>query len=181
MGEIMMIKKFATVFFLLMISIIPLQAIAPVPRQSPELKFLDAGGREVQLSSFKGKVVVVEFLFLRSDHCMRVAQTLNKLNTELSPRGLQTVGILFGQNANGIMVNQVTDALKLTYQMGYTSPDQVDTFLGRQGKETLNIPQIVVIDKAGVIRAQNGGQYDPNLENEDSLRSMLLGLLKKGA
>lgn len=50
-----------------------------------------------------------------------------------------------------------------------------------QGKETLNIPQIVVIDKAGVIRAQNGGQYDPNLENENSLRSLLLGLLQKGA
>lgn len=63
----------------------------------------------------------------------------------------------------------------------HTSPTQVDTFLGRQGKETLNIPQIVVIDKAGVIRAQNGGQYDPKLENEDSLRSLLLGLLQKGA
>src|SRR6185437_14585128 len=136
-GGVMTIKKFANVFFLLTISIIPLQATAPVPRQSPELKFLDGGGREVQLSSFKGKVVVVEFLFLRSDHCMRVAQTLNKLNTELAPEAFKSVGILFGQNANGIMVNQVTDALKLTYPMGYTSPDQVDAFLGRQGKETL--------------------------------------------
>ncbi|HKV93388.1 MAG TPA: TlpA disulfide reductase family protein [Candidatus Angelobacter sp.] len=175
----MTIRKAATVLFLLMISIMPLKAIAPVPRHSPELRFLDAGGREVQLSSFKGKVVVVEFLFLRSEHCMRIAQTLNKLNSELGPRGLQTVGILFGANANGVMAGQVMQALKLTYPMGYTSPVQVDTFLGRQGKETLNIPQIVVIDKAGMIRAQNGGQYDPNLENEGSLRSLLLGLLQK--
>jgi peroxiredoxin len=177
----MTIQKIATVFFLLMISIMPLEATAPVPRQSPELKFLDAGGREVQLSSFKGKVVVVEFLFLRSEHCIHIAQTLNKLNSELGPRGLQTVGIVFGANANGVMVGQIMQALKLTYPMGYTSPAQVDAFLGRQGKEMLNIPQIVVIDRAGMIRAQNGGQYDPNLENEDSLRNLLLGLLQKGA
>jgi thiol-disulfide isomerase/thioredoxin len=89
-----------------------------VPRQSPELKFLDAGGREVLLSSFKGKVVVVEFLFLRSEHCMRVAQTLNRLNSELGQRGFQPVAVVFGPNANGPAVGQVLQALKLTYPMG---------------------------------------------------------------
>lgn len=29
----------------------------------------------------------------------------------------------------------------------HTSPAQVDMFLGRQGKETLNIPQIVVMTR----------------------------------
>ncbi len=175
----MTIKRAAVVFFLLMITIMPLAATAPVPRQSPELKFLDSGGREVLLSSFKGKVIVVEFLFLRSEHCLRVAQTLNRLNSELGPHGFQAVGVAFGANANGPVIGQVIENLKLTYPVGYTSPAQVDAFLGRQGKETLNIPQIVVIDRSGMIRAQNAGQYDTSLENEDSLRTLLNRLLQR--
>lgn len=164
---------------LLMIAILPSAAAAPTLRQSPELRFLDAGGKEVRISSFKGKVVVLEFLFVRSQHCMRIAETLNRLNSELGPRGLQAVGVVFGANANGPVVGEIRQVLKLTYPLGYTSPAQVDAFLGRQGQERLNIPQIVVIDRAGMIRAQNGAQYDPNLEDENALRSLLIGLLQK--
>lgn len=172
--------RVAIVICLLMATILPLAATAPVPRQSPELKFFNTAGKEVQLSGFKGKVVVVEFMFLRSEHCMRVAQSLNRLNSELSPRGFQAIGVAFGANANAAVISQVMQNLRLTYPMGYTSPAQVDAFLGRQGKETLDIPQIVIIDRNGMIRAQNGGLYDPNLENEDSLRAFINRLLKTG-
>lgn len=43
----------------------------------------------------------------------------------------------------------------------------------------MKIPQIVVIDRAGVIRAQNGLRYDPNLEAEGSLRGLIDRLLKE--
>jgi len=72
----------------------------------------------------------------------------------------------------------VAQALQLSYPLGYTTASQVDAFLGRQGNETLNIPQIVVIDRTGMIRAQNGVRYDPDLENEESLRRLLNGLLR---
>jgi hypothetical protein len=36
-----------------------------------------------------------------------------------------------------------------------------------------------VIDRAGVIRAQSGSQYNPNLENHDSLRNIVESLLKE--
>ena len=66
-----------------------------VLRKSPEFAIADSSGRTMQLSSFKGKVVVMEFLFVKSQHCMRVAATLNKLNRELGPSGFQAVGIVF--------------------------------------------------------------------------------------
>ena len=162
-----------------MIAMMPLSASAPVPRPSPELRFLDPGGKEVLLSSFKGKVVVVEFLFLRSEHCMRIAQTLNRIYGELGARGFQPIGVVFGPNTNGPAVGQVVQALKIDYPLGYTSPAQVDAFLGRQGKEVLNIPQVVVIDRTGIIREQNAGQYDTNLEDESTLRPLLIRLLQK--
>ena len=48
----------------------------------------------------------------------------------------------------------------------------------RQPREILNIPQIVVIDRDGMIRALSGGSGgDPRLEDETSLRALVEELL----
>jgi hypothetical protein len=76
----------------------------------------------------------------------------------------------------------MVDYFKLTYPVGYSEKVDVDNYLGRSRKEILNIPQIVVIDRAGTIRATSGGAGgDPKLEDENSLRSLIDGLLKEGA
>src|SRR5215471_10474368 len=68
---------------------------ATVPRPSPELSIKQPEGNTTYLSSLKGKVVVLEFLFVKSEHCLRVAQTLNSLYGELGSRGFQPVAIVF--------------------------------------------------------------------------------------
>jgi len=151
-----------------------------VPRKSPEFTIVEPSGKQTLLSSFKGKVVVIEFLFIQSPHCQRVAQMLNRLHSQLGPRGFQPVGIAFGPDASGPMVTYLVQYLKLTYPVGYTNSDNVDSYLGRTGNEIFNIPQVVVIDRAGMIHAQSGGKGgDPKLENEDSLRNLLDNLLKE--
>lgn len=156
-----------------------------VLRKSPEFTIADSSGKTTHLSSFKGKVVVLEFLFVKSQHCMRVAAVLNKLNNELGPRGFQALGIVFdppntGENGEQLLP-VVVDSLKLTYPLGYASKTDVDNYLGRSGNEILNIPQVVVIDKAGMIRATSGGRGgDPTLEDENSLRTLINGLLNEG-
>ena len=165
--------------FALMASIVALPS-APVPRKSPEFIITEPGGKTTMLSTFKGKVVVMEFLFLGSQHCMRVAMTMNNLYRELGSRGLQPVGIAFGPNADAANTYLVAQSFKLEFPVGYTNNDEVDAYLGRTGTEIMNIPQVVVIDRAGIIRAQSGGRPgDPRLENEDSLRSLLDSLLKE--
>ncbi len=77
---------------LLALAVSSLFATAPVPRKAPELKFLDPSGKEILLSSFGGKVVIIEFMLVKCPHCLRVAQMINKLNGELGPRGFQPVG-----------------------------------------------------------------------------------------
>ena len=157
-----------------------------VLRKSPEFTFADSSGKTTLLSSFKGKVVVMEFLFIKSQHCMRVATTLNKLNSELGASGFQAVGIVFdppntAENGEQLLP-VVVDSLKLTYPLGYAQKEAVDSYLGRNGNEILNIPQVVVIDREGMIRATSGGRGgDPALENENSLRNLINGLLNEGA
>lgn len=68
---------------------------------------------------------------------------------------------------------------KLTYPVGYASKTEVDAYLGRTGNEILSIPQVVVIDRRGVIRAATGERVDPKLEDENSLRALIDSLLRE--
>jgi cytochrome oxidase Cu insertion factor (SCO1/SenC/PrrC family) len=92
-------------------------ASVPASRKSPECIY-ESSGKATPLSSLKGKVVVMEFLFIRSEHCLRVAQTLNKLHSELGPRGFQPVGVVFDPpNAANASVQSwalMVDYFKLT-------------------------------------------------------------------
>ncbi len=152
----------------------------PLPRKSPEFTITEPGGKATMLSSFRGNVVVIEFLFLGSQHCMRVAMTMNELYTELGSRGFQPVGIAFGPNADAANTYLVAQSFKLKFPVGYATSDSVDSYLGRTGDEVFNIPQVVVIDRAGMIRAQSGGRPgDPKLENPNSLRTLLDSLLNE--
>jgi peroxiredoxin len=156
-----------------------------LPRRSPELAIDEPSGKTTLLSSFKGKVVVLEFLFVRSQHCARVAQVLNQLQQEFGPRGLQSIGIAFdAPNAavtGGEYLTAMVESLRLTYPVGYAQRAAVDTYLGRAGSDMLSIPQIVVIDRTGTIRAATGGQTDPSLEDINALRILLEPLLKESA
>lgn len=156
------------------------------PRKSPEFLISnpsDPSGKTTLLSSLKGKVVVLDFWFIQSDHCLRVAKVLNQLNSELGPRGFQALGVVFdppnmGESA-GRFIQPTVNYLKLGYPVGYAGKTEIDTYLGRTGDQILSIPQIVVIDRAGFIRAATGDRVDPNLEDENSLRTLLDGLLKE--
>lgn len=180
----MTIKKFSTICFTFVLTLSTLGIPSTtVPRVSPEFIINQPSGRTTLLSSYKGKVVMMEFLFLRSEKCMNLARTMNKLNQELGPRGFQPVAIAFPapqSDASPGLVSYMADYFKLTYPVGYTDKENVDKYLGRQEKEFLRIPQVVIIDRKGMIRAQTGTD-NPQLENENSLRALIDGLLKEGA
>jgi peroxiredoxin len=170
------------VAFVLTISTLALPS-APVPRKAPALSFTDPSGKAISLSSFKGKVVALEFLFMRSTHCVRVAQLLNQLNDELRARGFQAVGIAFSAPqapADAATVEQFVETYRIAFPVGYTDKTDVDRFLNRTKDDVLSIPQVVIIDRAGMIRAQSGQQPgDPKLEDGASLRMLLDSLLKE--
>lgn len=172
----------AIVAFILAVSTLAVPSAA-VPRKAPEFSFYDSLGKAVSLSSFKGKVVALEFLFIGSMHCVRVAQTLNKLGEELGPRGFQPVAVAFSapqSQADAATVDNFVQSYRLAFPVGYTDKDNVDRFLSRSKDDILNIPQVVIIDRAGMIRAQSGNRPgDPKLEDGDSLRTLLDGLLKE--
>jgi peroxiredoxin len=141
------------------------------------LTITQPSGDEIRLSSFSGKVVAIEFFFVRSPHCLQLVEMLNKLNREFGPQGFQSIGVAFGAGVSPGVLSHLVEYLKLTYPVGYATVDKVDAYLGREGKELLRIPQIAIIDRSGAIRATSGSHGSPVLENESSLRSLIQILL----
>jgi peroxiredoxin len=175
-------KVIAGVASLLLAAASLVVAAAPVPRRSPEFAIVSPGGQTLLLSALKGKVVVMEFLFVKSEHCLRVLRTLSKLQDELGPRGFQPVGIVFDPPNTPVdgrrLAAAMQDYFKLKFPVGYTSKEDVDRYLGRAQREVLSIPQVIVIDRTGTIRAASGGRGgDLTLEDESSLRGLIGKLL----
>src|SRR5258708_6072006 len=151
----------------------PAVAEAQVPRGSPEFTIVDPSGKTTPLSSFKGQVVVIEFLLYRCPSCLRMAQTINKFQGEMADRGFRPIGIVFDVAVTEPVVRDLVQLLKLNYPVGCTTSDQVDRYLGRAGLIRFQVPQVVVIDRAGVIRAQSRPSGEANLTDEHYLRNLV--------
>jgi peroxiredoxin len=154
---------------------------APVPREAPELTVTDQMGQKQELSQFKGDVVVIEFLLIRCSGCLRMAQTINKLYGEMASRGLQPIGVVFDNGVSEPVVRDLAQLLKLNYPVGYTTSDDVDRYLARAITERFQVPQLVVIDRTGVIRAQSRPVGETSLTDENYLRNLVGALLDERA
>jgi peroxiredoxin len=170
-------KKVGRLATFILLSASLLVATAPVPRGSSELTFLEPSGKQTSLSSFQGKVVVMEFLLMNCPHCARVALVISKLHKELGARGFQPIGIAFDNDAGGGKVTDFVRRFGIAYPVGYTSAAAVDGFLGRKSSEQFMVPQIVVIDRQGIIRAQSRPIRESSLEDENYLRNLINSLL----
>ena len=154
-------------------------ALPPTPRKSPEFTFIDSSGKTTPLTSMRGKVVLIEFLWTNCPHCQRASQTITKLYREFGPRGFRAIGVAIDANITDRMVTNFVKQSGVTYPVAYSTPVAVDSYLGRAPMERLMLPQIVIVDREGVIRAQSGPSSDQNIvDNESMLRGLLESLLR---
>ena len=126
----------------------------PVVRKAPDIVVSEPSGKKTPISSYKGKVVVVEFLYTTCPHCQKESQMLTKLYKEMAPRGLQIVGVAFNDNA-AVLVPSFVQEFGVPYPIGASSPDAVMGYLGFSVMDRYVVPQLMVIDRKGNIRAQS--------------------------
>lgn len=153
-----------TVFGLFLALGLTLQAAAPVPRPAGEFKIHEPSGKETLLSAQKGKVVVIQFLFTWCPHCQAAAKWLSQMQAELGPKGLEVYGVAFNDEVltkDTATNNKLTSAFSefAKFPVGLvTAKEPVLRFLGLSVVEGYGVPQMVVIDKKGVIRAQTAAR-----------------------
>jgi peroxiredoxin len=153
---------------------------AEVPRQSPEFAIQMPNGQQELLSSHKGKVVVLEFLLTTCPHCQNSSRILSKLKAEFGPKGFQPLGVAINPEAD---VNDFVKRFQVGFPVGKGSREAAYAYLQHSiMAPSFYVPQMVFVDRKGVIRAQYGGS-DPFLTSneEANIRGMLQKLLAEGS
>ncbi|MEO8052671.1 MAG: TlpA disulfide reductase family protein [Acidobacteriota bacterium] len=155
-------------------------AMPPVPRNSPEFTVTEPSGKQVLLSSLRGKIVVMPFMFTTCPHCQRYAQMLTKLQQEFAGRGVVMLGTVFN-DANAQMAAQFVREFQVGFPVGYASRDQVVSYLGLSVLDRWVVPQVAIIDKKGNVVAQSVATGTPELQDEAYLRNFLEKLVKESS
>lgn len=130
------------------------------PSQAPDFVVNLPGGKTLHLSSLRGKVVALEFLYTTCPHCQHASQVFTQLYKEYGSRGFQPVGVAFNEDlfakdttpAN--VVNDFVQKLGVGYPVGWSDRDKVTGFLGISSFDRFVVPQIVWIDRKGMVRAK---------------------------
>jgi thiol-disulfide isomerase/thioredoxin len=142
--------------------------VKAVRRKAPELAFNIPGIGQQLLSSYRGKVVSLEFIYTTCVHCQRASQIQKRLQEAYGSQGFQAIDVAINPNADLLVENFVKD-FGLNFPVGWTNSDQAVSFLQFSPADRYVIPQIVVIDRKGYIRAQTTVKGD-ELQGADAIR-----------
>src|SRR5450631_4828578 len=135
-----------------------LQAAAPVPRPTKEFTIVLPSGKQSLLSSYRGKVVMTAFMFTTCPHCQALSKIITKLQGELGPRGFQALGVAFNDEvntpnnaANAQLTASFVSQFQVGFPVGFAPRESVLSYLGISEVESWAVPQVVIIDRKGVI------------------------------
>jgi thiol-disulfide isomerase/thioredoxin len=139
--------------------------------QVPDLSGETVAGKQLDIASFKGKVVVLNVWGSWCAPCRAEAPNFQKVSQDLQSKGVQFVGI-------NVADPQTRSALAFEEQYGVTYPSLYDPsskLILRFRKGTLNpqaIPSTLVIDREGRIAARSLAAL-----SEEKLRKMIAPIL----
>jgi peroxiredoxin len=147
-----------------------------LPRQAPDLMMSDVvTGSAIELSHYRGNVVVVAFMVTTCTHCQAVSRELEQLYSELKDRGLRIIGCVFNSEGDPLAFSRKQ---RLLYPVGSIPRPIVEQFLGIPSGVRIGTPQLAFVDRKGMIRAQSAVQGSPLLQSPEVLRSLVTSLLK---
>lgn len=164
--------------FLCAASALAADTVAP-PRPSPPLTIERLGAPPIELSQYRGKVVVLAFIFTTCSHCQDLTKALGPLSREYSLRGVQVLECAFNDDAKQTMPEFLQN-LQPPFPVGLTNRAAAMAYLQRSVLDTrpLYVPHLVFLDRRGVIQADYPGESDFMKNPATNIRAQLEKLLK---
>jgi len=147
-----------------------------VPRAAPEFQIIQASGSTAKLSSFRGNVVLLAFVVTTCPHCQAASKEFEQLKGEFGARGLRVAEAAFDDNGD---ISGYVERLGLTFPVGRSNRTDVRTFLGIRQDVRIGTPQVVLIDREGIIRAQSAPEGSPMLQSAGVLRGVIESMLRR--
>lgn len=133
---------------------------------APEWRLKDLAGREVALSQFKGKVVIVDFWATWCPPCRAEMPFYVNLYKKLADRGLVIVGISLDAQGPGV-VRKFVDSMGITYPI-VMGDEEVTT-----AYKVELMPTTFVVDREGRIRHSKIGAVSDEAKFEKLIESYL--------
>jgi peroxiredoxin len=130
------------------------------PYPAPEFTVNMPDGTPLHLSSLRGKVVLLEFMYTTCPHCQHASQVFTQLYKEFGARGFQPVGIAFNEEVfaknttPAAVVNEFVQKFNVGYRIGWSDREKVLEFLGLTPFDGFVVPQLVWIDRRGMVRSK---------------------------
>ena len=163
-------------------------ADSDLPRKAPELAFTVPGHGDELLSQTRGKVVALEFILTTCPHCQAASRVMSQLQRDYGSRGFQALDLAINAADDGrtpAQANDLVQAFANTYQtafpVGWTPRDQMLAFTGFSITNRFVVPQLILIDRKGMIRFQTPPLGDPLAMQEATIRQRVEDLLNESA
>lgn len=154
---------------------------SPVPRKAPAFAIQTAPEKYIWLSDYTGRPLILAFILTDCTHCQYTTGLLSKMQRDYADSGLQVIESAI-DTMSALHIPDFLKKLNPPFPVGYNEQNYAAVFLGYGATDPMFAPQIVFIDKTGMIRAQFGGD-DPKLlkeVQEKTLRDALELTLKAG-
>jgi len=134
-------------------------------KPAPDFSLRDFNGQPLHLSSYRGKVVLLNFWATWCAPCEVEMPVFATWQRDLGTQGLEVVGI--SMDDDPALARRAAGRLKLNYPIAMGS-----AHLGARYGGVLGLPLTFLIDRNGVIRARFQGEI--NLSTiEDRIRALL--------
>jgi peroxiredoxin len=153
--------------------------LAPAIRKAPEVAFTVPGQGQKLLSQYRGKVVALEFIYTTCPHCQAASHIMSRFQNEFGPKGFQALDIAFNDNAD-LLVGDFAKEQQTQFPVGWTTRDQVLSFLGLSAVERFVVPQVILIDREGMIHYQTPPLGDEDSYKEEVIQKRIEMLLSAG-
>ena len=156
-------------------------AAANLPRPSPDLAINLGPGKQLKLSQYKGKPVVLAFILTYCSHCQRTIGFLIKDQQEFGDR-VQVVATAIEEVAATAVPGFIRQFAP-PFPVGYNTNTEANAYLQHPPMLILHMPSLVFIDRNGAIRAQyEGGEpFFAQAAHEKNLHDQIEELIKMGA
>lgn len=154
--------------------------LAPAIRKAPEVAFTVPGQGQKLLSQYRGKVVALEFIYTTCPHCQAASHIMSRFQNEFGPKGFQALDIAFNDNAD-LLVADFSKEQQTQFPVGWTTRDQVLSFLGLSAVERFVVPQVILIDRQGMIHYQTPPLGDEESYKEEVIQKRIEMLLNAGS
>lgn len=152
----------------------------PVPRPAPEFTIHMADGSAKQLSSYKGKVVILAMMQTGCPHCQHFAQQLGLYQQEYGPKGVQVLGVVFDTGAKAGLAHFKEQFVR-GFPVGYSDEATVMSWLNQPIEQGYFVPIVAFIDRQGRVVSQHLGDDLLFQDPDGNIRHKLDALLKQPA